>query len=231
MDNLPQIILAILDELESKNAIRDATLAHSRTLIRHCANAIRAVHRGEFAAAEALLRTARETAAEMVRGLAAFPDIYFAGYTQDALKELAEAHITYAIVADKPVPTPQELGVESAAYLNGMGEAAGELRRFVLDCIRRGQVADGERALDAMDIIYSHLATVDYPEAVTGGLRRTTDMVRGVLERTRGDFTTAVRQDELQAALRDLERKLGQPDAGPRITPTDANGEGDLIRE
>lgn len=208
MDNFPQIISAILDELESKNAVRDATLARSRTLIRDCANAIRAVHRGEFPAAEELLRAARDIAAEMVRDLAAHPDIYFAGYTQDSLKELAEAHITYAIIADKPVPTPKELGVEPAAYLNGMGEAAGELRRFVLDCIRRGQVNEGERALEAMDIIYSYLVTVDYPDAVTGGLRRTTDMVRGVLERTRGDFTTAVRQDQLQDALRDLERKL-----------------------
>lgn len=209
MDNLPPIVSAILDELERKNAIRDTTLARSRTLIRDCANAIRAVHRGEFSAAEGLLREARDVAAEMVRDLAAHPDIYFAGYTQDALKELAEAHITYAIIADKPIPTPKDLGVEPAAYLNGMGEAAGELRRFVLDCIRRGQVGEGERALEAMDVIYSYLVTVDYPDAVTGGLRRTTDMVRGVLERTRGDFTTAVRQDQLQDALRDLERKLG----------------------
>jgi len=210
MDNLHHTIAAILDELETKNAVRDATLARSRTLIRHCANSIRAVHRGEFADAEDLLQAARDVAAEMVRDLAAYPDIYFAGYTQDALKELAEAHITYAIIANKPVPTPKELAVEPAAYLNGIGEAAGELRRFVLDCIRRGQVAEGERALEAMDVIYSHLATVDYPDAITGGLRRTTDMVRGVLERTRGDFTTAVRQDQLQEALRDLERKLGR---------------------
>ncbi len=210
MDNLHHTIAAILDELETKNAVRDATLARSRTLIRHCANSIRAVHRGEFTDAEDLLQAARDVAAEMVRDLAAYPDIYFAGYTQDALKELAEAHITYAIIANKPVPTPKELAVEPAAYLNGIGEAAGELRRFVLDCIRRGQVAEGERALEAMDVIYSHLATVDYPDAITGGLRRTTDMVRGVLERTRGDFTTAVRQDQLQEALRDLERKLGR---------------------
>lgn len=210
MDSLPQIVSVILDELESKNVIRDTTLARSRTLIRHCANAIRAVHRGEFDVAEKLLQAARDIASEMTHDLAAHPDIYFAGYTQDALKELAEAHITYAIIADKPVPAPKELGVEPASYLNGMGEAAGELRRFVLDCIRRGQVGEGERALEAMDVIYSYLVAVDYPDAVTGGLRRTTDMVRSVLERTRGDFTTAVRQDQLQDALRDLERRLGK---------------------
>lgn len=208
MNNLPQIMTAILDELESKNAIRDATLGRSRTLIRFCANSIRAVHRAEFVEAQDLLRQARDAAAEMVGDLAAFPDIYFAGYTQDALKELAEAHITYAVIAGQPIPAPRELGVEPAAYLNGMGEAAGELRRFVLDVIRSGRVADGERGLEAMDTIYSYLVTVDYPDAVTGGLRRTTDMVRGVLERTRGDFTTAVRQDQLQDSLHALESRL-----------------------
>lgn len=208
MDGLNDIVEQVLEDLESKNNIRDTTLNRSRHLIRFCANAIRAVHRQEFDQAEELLGEARHAAAEMVNDLRDFPDIYFAGYTQDALKELAEAHLTYAIVADKPLPGPKALGVEPAAYLNGLGEAAGELRRFVLDCIRRDRVAEGERLLEAMDTIYSHLITVDYPDAVTGGLRRTTDLVRGVLERTRGDYTTAVRQDKLQEALKDLESRL-----------------------
>jgi len=208
MDSLGQIVAEILEELESKNAIRDATLQRSRALIRFCAHSIRAVHRREYALAEDLLGKAQQAAREMVDDLKDFPDIYFAGYTQDALKELAEAHLTYAIIADKPIPTPKEIGVEPAAYLNGLGETAGELRRFVLDAIRRDRVDVGERLLEAMDTIYSHLVTVDYPAAVTGGLRRTTDMVRGVLERSRGDYTTAVRQDKLKEALKNLEKRL-----------------------
>lgn len=208
MDKLQAIVDAIGEEFEIKNAVRDETLRRSRQLIRYCANAIRATHRDEFAQAQALLETARSAAAEMIIDTRHHPDLYYTGYTQDALKELAEAHITYAIVTGESLPTPKELEVESAAYLNGLAEAAGELRRYALDRLRRGDVATGERLLGVMDDIYSHLITVDFPDAITGGLRRNTDMVRGVLERTRGDLTTAVRQEEMKAALRAFGRKI-----------------------
>jgi len=140
--------------------------------------------------------------------VADYADLYYAGYTQDALKELAEANITYALITDRPLPDPDELGVEYAAYLNGLGEAAGELRRHVLDLIRHGELERGEEILSMMDDIYGVLVTIDFPNAITGGLRRTTDMVRGVLERTRGDLTMSLRQEKLQQALRDFEEKV-----------------------
>jgi translin len=150
----------------------------------------------------------------MVADVAAHPDLYHAGYTQDALKELSEAHITFALVTDRPVPAPHELNVAAAAYLNGLAEAMGEVRRYVLDRLRRGDVVVGERLLAAMDEVYTLLITVDFPDAITGGLRRNTDMVRGVLERTRGDLTTAVRQEEMKAALRGLSERMGLADPG-----------------
>jgi translin len=208
LKRLDDIIERVTADLETKNSIRDLTLKRSRELIRFCANSIRAVHRGEAAEAADLLARADAAAAEMVKDLASHPDIYHTGYTQDALKELVEAHVTKALVFNEPIPTPHELRVEPAAYLNGLGEAATELRRFVLDVIRHGDVMRGEAALDAMDAIYGHLVCIDFPDAVTGGLRRTTDAVRAVLERTRGDFTTAVRQDKLREALSDFEAKL-----------------------
>jgi translin len=144
----------------------------------------------------------------MVSDLAEHPDLYHAGYVQDALKELAEAHITYALVASRPLPSPEELNVPPAAYLNGLGEAMGELRRHILDVIRHGKVGRCERMLQVMEDVYSALVTVDYPDALTGRLRRTTDMVRGVLERTRGDLTVATRQETLRRALRKFETKV-----------------------
>ena len=202
MDKLQTIVDTVCAELEAKNAARDQTLRRSRELIRHCANSIRATHRDEFADAQALLATARAAAAEMVADIRQYPDLYYAGYTRDALKELTEAHITYAIVTGDNLPTPEDLDVEPAAYLNGLAEAMGEMRRYVLDRLRRGDVATGERLLAVMDDVYTLLITVDFPDAITGGLRRNTDMVRGVLERTRGDLTTAVRQEEMKTALR-----------------------------
>lgn len=209
---LPQLkttIDRINEAFEAKSAVRDAAITRSRELIRHCANSIRATQRGDDAEAQTLLQTARQVAAEIIAAAQRYPDLYYAGYTQDALKELAEAHITRAIILGEALPTPELLQVEYAAYLNGLAEAAGELRRFALDALRRGNVTLAERILGEMDEIYSALTTVDFPDAITGGLRRNTDMVRGVLERTRGDVTTAVRQETMKTALAHFEQRLG----------------------
>jgi translin len=209
MIQLQAIVDTICEEFEAKSAVRDETLRRSRQLIRHCANSIRASHRDDFDDARSLLATARAAAAEMIADARHYPDLYHAGYTQDALKELAEAHLTYAFITGEALPTPKELSVEPPAYLNGLAEAVGEMRRYVLDRLRRGDVTTGERLLAVMDDIYSLLITVDFPDAITGGLRRNTDMVRGVLERTRGDLTTAVRQEEMKAALRAFGERVG----------------------
>ena len=208
VQNLEPIIDKIRRDLETKNTARDMALKRSRDLIRYCALAIRAVHRAEFEGAAELLATAKTAARQMVDDLAVYPDLYHAGYAQDALKEYAEANITYALITGRPLPGPDELGVEYAAYLNGLGEAAGELRRHVLDIIRHNQLERGEKILSAMDEIYSVLITIDFPDAITRGLRRTTDMVRGVLERTRGDLTMSLRQEKLRQALRDFEERV-----------------------
>ncbi|HET7009756.1 MAG TPA: haloacid dehalogenase [Anaerolineales bacterium] len=208
MDNLDTIVDRIRQLLEEKNAARDQALQTSRSLIRHCAHAIRAVHRDERTAAQAEIAEARQLFESLRRELASFPDLYHAGYAQDALKEFAEACIVYALVGGEDLPDPDHLGLEYAAYLCGLGEAAGELRRRTLDVLRRDDIREAERLLAAMDDIYNVLVTIDYPDAITGNLRRITDMVRGVVERTRGDLTTTYQQLSLKAELARLEQKL-----------------------
>jgi translin len=208
MSDLAQIIEAIRGELMIKNQVRDLTLNRSRELIRLCALSIRAIHRHDWAQATELLQTAREAAAVMAGDVTDHPELYHTGYTQDALKELAEAHLLYAFVRGEALPDPEHLNIPAPAYLNGLAEAASELRRFILDLIRRGEAPAGESYLATMDDVYSHLITVDFPDTLTGGLRRTTDMLRGVLERTSGDLTVAMRQEELQAALRGFEQRV-----------------------
>jgi translin len=166
------------------------------------------VHRDEKDVAADHLAQAKALVDELQEDLKPYPDLYHAGYTRDALKEFSEANITAALVAGEPLPTPEELRVEYAAYLGGLGEAAGELRRRVLDLMRRSRAEEGERLLSSMEDIYGMLVTVDYPDAITGGLRRITDMVRGVTERTRGDLTTHTQQAELMKALRSVEDRL-----------------------
>jgi translin len=211
MDRLDVIGDRIRGHLEEKNAARDRALQQSRMLIRHCSMAIRAAHRDERPEAWAEIGAAGELKEQLRQGLAPYPDLFHAGYTQDALKEFAEASIVYAILGGEPLPEPETIGVDNAAYLCGLGEAAGELRRRVLDILRRDQVAEAERLLGVMDDIYGLLVTVDFPDAITGNLRRITDMVRGVVERTRGDLTTTFQQQELKAALQRVEKDLGRP--------------------
>jgi translin len=208
MDNLDTIIDKIRATFMERNAARDLTLNRSRELIRFCSLTIRAVHREEFGEAEQLLNTARQAAAAMKADIASHPELYYTGYTQDALKELTEACCVFAIVQGEPIPAPEEIEVDEAAYLNGLAEAASELRRRALDLIRRDRVAEAERMLTAMDDIYAQLVTIDFPDALTGGLRRTTDALRAVLERTRGDLTTTLQQEKLQKALREMEKRL-----------------------
>ncbi len=204
MDHLDAIIDAIRATFTARNAARDLTLGRSRELIRYCSLTIRAAHREEFDEAAQLLATARQAAAAMKADIAPHPELYYTGYTQDALKELAEACVVFAIVRGEPIPAPGEIEVDEAAYLNGLAEAASELRRRCLDLIRRDRVDEAERMLTAMDDIYAQLVTIDFPDALTGGLRRTTDALRAVLERTRGDVTTTLQQEKLQRALNEV---------------------------
>lgn len=196
--------------MEATNAARERALSETRQIVRMSANAIRAVHRDDYDEADRLLADARSMQDALIAELRAHPNIYWSGYVQDAQKEFAEANIVLGIISGRGVPSPDDLSVEDAVYLNGLGEAAGELRRYVLDSLRRVQPQRAEPLLDAMDDIYGLLVTVDYPDAVTGGLRRTTDMVRGVLERTRGDLTLALQQRALLLALERAESQLGQ---------------------
>ncbi len=195
---------------ERKNQAREEALAVSREIVRNSANTIRALHRGEMEAATCLLKQTSEAAARVARQEQEQPDIYFTGFVQDALKEYAEASCFRAILAGEPLPTAEELRIGYVPFLNGLGETVGELRRHLLDSLRRGDVDRAEQILPLMDDICNLLATIDYPEAMTGGLRRTTDAQRGAVERSRGDLTVAVRQRDLEIALRQVEKGLGQ---------------------
>ena len=209
LDHIDSIADSIRAEWTKRNAARDVTLTRSRELIRLCATVIRASHRDDFEEAQRLLDEAREVAATMCQEITSYPDLFHAGYTQDALKELAEAYITVALAQDQPLPTPEEIEIEAPAYLNGLAEAASEMRRRSLDRIRRRENAEAERLLSAMDEIYAVLMTFDFPNAITGGLRRRVDALRGVLERTRGDLTMSMRQEALRQALREFEQRIG----------------------
>lgn len=201
MHKLEKISEQIRKNFDARTAARDNALAQARQLTRACSLAIRAVHRDETDTMNGQLEEARKLANILRDSLANYPDLFHAGYTQDALKEFVEANVTCALIRNEPLLTPEELVVEPATYLNGLAEVVGELRRRVMDILRHGYSAEVERLLGYMDEIYSVMVTMDYPDAITNGLRRQTDLARGIIEKTRGDITFSLRGEHLEQAI------------------------------
>lgn len=207
-DGLDEIAESAREHFTAKHGAREKALPLCRETVRLSANAIRCVHRRDFAAAAELIVRAAANLKEMDSALAQHPNILNAGYVHDAQKEYVEAATTLALIAGRPLPSPDDLGVLAAAYMNGIAETIGELRRHLLDSLREGDVQHCEDTLGAMGDIYDVLVTMDFPEAVTSGLRRSTDAMRGILERTRGDFTMAAVQRELEGRLDEFGKRL-----------------------
>jgi translin len=195
-------------DFEARHEVRENALKQTRLLTRYAANAIRAIHRNEHENAEENMSAAEKIVADLYKSLKDFPEFYFSGYTQDSLKEYVEARLTIDFLGNKPFPSPEELGVEYSTYLKGMTETIGEMRRRCLDILRQGYSDEAERLLDLMDEIYAILVTMDYPDAITYGLRRQTDLARGIIERTRADLTLSLREQHMQDALKEFEGRI-----------------------
>ena len=200
-DRLEPIADSIREKLSARDAARERVLPACRDSIRHCSNSIRAIHRQEMDTARDYLAKAGALLDDVHQALASETDLGRAGFVRDAEKEYTEGNVLLALVTGQEPPTPEELGIDPVSYLHGLGDTVGELRRYLLDCMRKGDLSRGEDFLSAMEDIYVILVTIDFPDALTGGLRRATDMVRGVLERTRSDLTLAIRQSELERRL------------------------------
>lgn len=189
----------------AEDEAREKALRSCRQIVRYSADAIRAVHRQQHQKARQLLGSAGELLRELNRDLADHGKVLHSGYVHDAQKEFAEACITLALIAEEKFPKPETLGISRAAYLDGLGESVGELRRYILDSLRRDEFSRCEELLTVMDEIYAVLMTMDFPELLAHGLRRTTDSMRGIIERTRGDLTVSLRQKRLERKLGDLD--------------------------
>jgi translin len=225
MQKLERIAEQIRSDFDEQTAARDKALALARALTRECALSIRAVHREETDVMQGHLDEARRLAAELVTGLDPYPDLFHTGYTQDALKEFAEASITCALILHQDLPSPQDIGIIPHTYLNGLAEVIGELRRRILDILRHGYSEEVELLLGHMDDIFSILVTMDYPDAITYGLRRQTDVARSIIERTRGDVTFSLRGEHLERSISRLINQIPGGSALPEGSPLPLPGE------
>jgi len=191
----------VRSELDAKFAARELALRNSRPIIRNSANAIRALHRDDIETARELLEEVKSLIAEAEESLGDHWDIYYAGFFYDAVKEYAEAELTAALLAHEPLPLPSQLGIDAVPYLKGLGEAIGEQRRRLLDQLRRGELTAAERTFADMETLHDLLAAIDYPDGMTSGLRRTTDVARALIERSRADLTSTIVQERLRTQL------------------------------
>lgn len=206
--DLSRLAERLRTEFDSKSAAREKSLASSRDAIRACGNAIRALHRYELDKAQDLIRDAQARLDDARSVLSGHSEVLYAGFVHDAEKELAEARITYALVTNEEFPSPEDVNVPPAAFVKGMAEAIGEIRRHILDLMRQGELKRCEELLSSMDDMYYLLVTMDYPDGITYGLRRLTDVARSIIERTRGDFSTSMIQNSLRDALERHGRNL-----------------------
>jgi translin len=205
-DNIDRTLETIGSVFSATDRAREKALPLSRDVIRHSGQTIRALHRRQFDQATGKLKAAGSLLVELDKATDKHDELRYTGFFRDAQKEFAEASISLALVTGQPLPGPDQLGVAPAAYLNGLAEAASELRRYLLDSMRKDDLSRGEELLSAMDDIYNALVTVDFPDAITGGLRRTTDVFRSVLEKTRSDLTLAMQQKSLENRLDNFEQ-------------------------
>jgi translin len=204
VEELKRVAAKLRPYFAAEDEAREKALRSCRQVIRYSSDAIRAVHRQDYDKAKQLLGSAHELVQGLNRNLARHEKLLHSGFIHDAQKELAEGYITLALIAGENLPKPRALGVSNAAYLDGLGESVGELRRYILDSLRRDDFSRCEELLTVMDEIYGILMTMDFPELLAHGLRRTTDATRAIIERTRGDLTVSLGQKNLETKLGDL---------------------------
>lgn len=208
MGSLKDISDGIRARFDAMDKAREGALAATRKITRNSGDAIKAIHRGERAQAESLLADIRALNDGLHGSLEDFPEVYYSGYVEDAQVELAELSILYAVLQGLAMPTPESLRIENTAYLKGLGDASGELRRHILDLIRKGRPEEGEKYLDVMDEFYTEMMSFDYPDAIMHGLRKKTDVARSLIERTRGDLTNALEIKGLHESMERFDKKL-----------------------
>lgn len=201
LPDLEPLAASVRPVLDARFTARERGLSDSRKAIRAAANTIRHLHRGEVSEARELVEESGRLLAGAQTALSGHPDVLHAGFVNDAAKEYAEARLVLAVFVGDPLPTHEDLGIDAVPYLHGLGETVGECRRRLLDSLRAGNIEEAETLLVVMDDIVDLLASLDYPDGMTGGLRRTTDVARALVERSRSDLTATAVQERLRADL------------------------------
>jgi len=189
MKNLDEIADRIQSRLDEKDTVREIAIKSSRAIIRISGSVIHSIHKKEDV--RRMMGEAMDEAQRLRGLLEEHPEIWNSGLVEDAMQELSEAAIIMSIADDAPLPDPEELGVPMTAYLLGLADAIGELRRFTLESLRQGNTETATVFLEMMEDMFKVIMRFDYPDALVS-IRRKQDIARSLLEKTRGELAVAV---------------------------------------
>ena len=205
MQKLEEIANKIEDYLGEKNQVREVALRKAREIIKKSSGIIQTIHKCKESERDII--TLKKNGIELKNMVQSHLDLYYSGFVENAYMEMCEAVILYSIIKNQPLPTIEELEVTSSSYLLGIGDVIGELRRIVLDSLRKGEIEKASNYLDIMEDLYLILMRFNYPNAIVN-IRRKQDIARGLLEKTRGEVAFAFRGKSLEEKIAKLEEKI-----------------------
>jgi translin len=205
---LKKILEKIQEELNTREKVREEVNKDMRKATRLSKQAIQVIHQERFGDAKTMLEEAKKLYAKLRDSVKDYPDLFYSGSVGAAFEEHAEARVLLTLIQEDRFVNPEEIAVPATFYVLALGDVVGELRRRVLDLIRRGNVKAAEKCLDWMEYIYSELTALDDAYIIINGLRRKGDVARRLIEITRGDITSEVRRSALEHSISKLEKTI-----------------------
>jgi len=216
MKNLDKIAEAIAEKLNEKDDLREETLKNCREIIRNSRKGIKNIHENKIEEAEEYIGEAEKILEETKKKIENHPDILTAGYMENAMQEVAEAEIFMAIMKNKDIPSPEEIGVSYTSYLMGMADVVGELRRRGVYLMKNGSIGEVEEILSIMEEICDRIGEFDYPSGLLP-IKRKQDVIKKVLEKMRGEVAifkkTKELESKMEALLRKMKKRKGESEA------------------
>ena len=194
---------SIFDKL---NDIREQSLTTSREIVRECSKSIRNIHRNDEVSAKEHIENARKKLENLKSITSDVSEISYAGYVLDAEREFVEAVMFYTFEVSGYIEPFNNFNVHPSSYIQGIGDTIGEWRRKALDHLRNLDIKKAETYLAIMEEGMGTLNELDYPDALTGGLRRYADNARSIIERTRSDITNAFINESLRKDISNINK-------------------------
>ena len=201
--NFDKVFDSIRVQLDKLDADREKILRSNREIIRSCSQIIESIHRNDLKDIETKIKETRESIAEIEKNARKTENVIRKNYLTTVNQEFTEAVTFFHYATGKEIPTYQELNVNPYEYILGLADLVGELKRMVLNSIRKDDYDKAEEIYEFMDELYQKLFSLDYPSGMLPGFRKKVDVARNIVRRTLELIVTGKKTDTLT-------RKIGK---------------------